>query len=173
LTTTPRRAAPRQPRHDGDRRGDKERAWGGDDEYRDRADRVGGKPPSAACQRQRERHERDGEPVGKPDERRTGRLRLLHQPYHTGIRRLVRGCRSEQLERLPGVDDAAAHVLARPVFDWQRLAGQRRLVEHARLQQPAVDRDDLAGPDEQPVAADHRTGRHLLNSVPDPPGGAW
>jgi hypothetical protein len=49
------------------------------------ADRVAGQPPGTAGQRQRERHEPDGEPVGDPDERCAGRLGLLDQPHHTRI----------------------------------------------------------------------------------------
>ena len=58
-----------------------------------------------------------------------------------------------QLEGVAGVGGAAADGRAADVGDRQRLAGQRRLVDH-RLGalHRAVDRDQLAGPDQHHVA---------------------
>ena len=60
------------------------------------------------------------------------------------------------LEGLPGVDRAAPRRLALPPCDRDRLAGQRRLIDHgARTQNDPVDGDHLAGAHENDVAYSH------------------
>ena len=58
-------------------------------------------------------------------------------------------------ERPGAVDGAAGDLVARPLFDRQRLAGQHRLVDVAgAVEHDAVDRDFFARPHPQPVARD-------------------
>jgi hypothetical protein len=123
---------PRQPRHDGDRRGQQQRARRGDHQHRNRADRIPTQRPRNGGQDQREWHEHDREPVRSAHERSSRRLRLLDQAHHTGVRGLGRSGGGEQVKRLTGVDDAAAHRIPDRPLNRQRLTGQRRFIQHGR-----------------------------------------
>ena len=142
---------PGQPGHDRDRGGEQQRARRRDDQHRDGADRVTAERPGRGREDERERHEEDGEPVGGAHERRRRGLRLLDQAHHPGVGGLGGRRGRDQLDRLPGVDHAAADVVAGDPLDRQRLPGERGLVQHRRAEQPAVDRDDLSGAHEQAV----------------------
>ena len=76
-----------------------------------------------------------------------------------------------QVDRLPRVDHAAADVVAGDPLDRQRLTGQRGLVQHGGGQQPAVDRDDLSGADQQPVTDDDVVDRDLDDAALDAAAG--
>ena len=135
-----------------DRRREDQRARRGDDEDRKRADRVAGSRPRGARHGQRQRQEERGIAVGHPHERRALGLGL---PDETDKRRICalrsRPGRAESKRR--SADSSAPHGLSGVAEDRQRLAGQRRLVEHRFVAlDHSVDRQHLARPDEHEVA---------------------
>ena len=139
---------PGEPGHDGDRGGQEQRARRCDDQHRDGEYRVTADRPGHPGQDQRERDEVDGDSIGGAHERRRRRLGLLHQADHAGVGGFGGDRGRQQVDRLPRVDHAAAHVVAGDPLDRQRLTGQCRLVQHGSRQQPAVHRDDLSGADQ-------------------------
>ena len=70
-------------------------------------------------------------------------------------------------ERVAAVDRSAEHIVARRLLDRQRLARHRRLIDVARSGgHPAVERDFLAGPDDDDVAdADVVDGQDALDTA--------
>ncbi len=143
---------PGQAGHDRDRSGEQQRARGRDDEHRDGPHRGPGHGPGDAGQRERQRDEEHGEAVGRADEGRRRRLGLLDEPDDVRVGRLGRRRRGDDVDRRAGVDDSAADVVTVRALDRHRLPGQGGLVERAGREQPAVDRDDLTGADDEHVA---------------------
>ena len=138
---------------DRDRRRQDQRAGCGDHEHRERAHRIARGDPGGAGDRERQRHEQDRVAVGQPDERRFLGLRRLHQADDAGVGALLGGGAGPEIERVAGVERAAARPLAGLTRDRQRLAGQRRFVEHrGAAHDHAVDRHDLAGAHQQAIA---------------------
>ncbi len=72
----------------------------------------------------------------------------------------------QQRERCPDVNGAAQHPASRFVDDGQGLAGETRLVEHGPTNRDAsVDGNDVADPDEDAVARDHRVDGHHVHAA--------
>ncbi len=166
-------AAARRPRDagdDGDGHGEDQRAGGRHHEHREPADRIAGEEPGPAGDRHRHRQEEEGEAVGEPYHGRLRPLGRLHHPDDAGIGALRRRTRHREVERLAGIGRTALDGLAAHPADRDRLAGERREVEHRRLRgDGAVGGDHLAAADEEPVAFDHRVDGHLLEDVAAPP----
>ena len=97
-------------------------------------------------------------------------LGLADEPDDAGVGALGGGPRRPQLEGLAGVGGAAADRPAAPDGGGQRLAGERRLVDHGlRARDDPVHRDDLARADDHAVADGELLHRHLLHRVADAP----
>ena len=161
LMRMPRRAACDDAGDEGDRRRQDERARRRRDQHREAADRIARQEPGRAGDDQRDGQQQQRVAVGQADERRLGGLRGGHQPHDARIGAFAGRRGGAHLESLAGVERAAARRLAFPAVDRDRLAGQRRLVEHgARAGDDAVDRDDFAGAHQDRVA-----DRDLLRSA--------
>ena len=94
--------------------------------------------------------------IRQADKRRLRGLRRIHHPDDTGIGAFACRCPGPNFEGLAGVDRTAPRRLSLPARDRDRLAGQRRLIDHgAGTQNDPVDRDYLAGAHQNDVAHDH------------------
>ena len=125
----------------------------GHDEDGQGADGVAGDGPGDTGDDQRERHEEDGVAVRHAHEGRLGGLGLLDQADDARVRAVLGRGGGQEVEGCTGVDGAGAHRIAGLAGGQARLARQRRFVEDGRVADDrAVDRDHLAGLDEQPVA---------------------
>ena len=153
----------RQAGHDGDRHRQNERTGRRHHQHRHRADGVARERPGGARQRHGDGEEEDGVAVGQPRHRRARALRRLHQPHDAGIGAFVGPPRGRQVEGLADIGRAAQCRLADPELHRQRLAGERRLVEHRHaLGHGAVHRHHVALAHQQPVAGQNQVERHLL-----------
>ena len=162
LTTTPARAQRGEPRAERDRRGQDQRARRRDDEHGERAHRVARKGPGETGDHGRDRQEDRGVAIGDPDEGRALAAGLLDEPHERGVGALGGRPQRAQLERRAGAARPAAHLPAAADRDRQRLAGERRLVDHRLLAlDHPVDRDDLARADDHTVAGNDDLHRHL------------
>ena len=157
----------RRPRHAGDdrhRHRQDQRAGGCHHHHRQPAHRVAGGEPRRAGDGERRHQEQDGEAVGEPRDWRALAGRLLDQPDDAGIGALRRRPPDDQVEGLAGIGGAAHHLAAGRPAHRQRLAGQRRLVEHRLVARGdgAVGRHHLAAAHQHAVAHRKRLDRHLL-----------
>ena len=143
----------RDARNIGDRSGEDQRAWRRCHEDGKPANRIAGKGPRDSGESERDGQKQEREPVRYPDGRRFGGLRCRRHPHDAGVGAFAFRCRRLKRKRLTHVDSAAAHRLALASRDGDRLAGEGRLVEHrVRVREDTVDRHDLAGAHEKPVA---------------------
>ena len=162
--STPAARAAADADHDRHRRRQAQRARTGDDQHRDRrAERVG-QPRLWTDHHPRRR--------GRPARRRSPPARTSRRPGRPAAGS-ARGCAAPRrpsarsarpaCRRRPSrpastkpplqVDRAADHLVARPLGDRHRLAGEQRLVDLAlAARHLAVDRDRLAGPHAQRIA---------------------
>ena len=102
--------------------------------------------------------------IREADKRRLRGLSRIHHPDDAGVRAFARRCPGPNLEGLPGVDRAAPRRLSLPACDRDRLAGQRRFVDHgAWTQNDPVDRDHLAGAHQNDVAYSHLFNWNVSN----------
>ena len=95
---------------------------------------------------------------------------MLDEPHDPRVRR--RCCRTERtnLDRLSGDGRSAADLLVEATPDGQRLAGQRRLVEHGlAADQRAIHRHDLTGEDQEPVTGGDVARRNVDEPTILPP----
>ena len=123
--------------HEGGGRGEPERAGAGDDEDGDgRGERCGqpaaGADPEAErgrCQRDDDRHEDAGDPVGEPLDLRLAVLRVLDETRH--LRQLGVGPDAGGADHQPpaGVHGGADDRVARADLDRHRLTGEHRRVD--------------------------------------------
>ena len=101
--------------------------------------------------------------VGQPRHRRARMLRRLHQPDDAGIGALVGAVRGQHVEGVADIGRAAEHGVAGLEPDRQRLAGERRLIEHRHaLGHRAVHRHHIAAAHQQPVAGHDELERDLV-----------
>jgi hypothetical protein len=137
----------------GDRGGEDQRTWCRCHKDGKPANRIVGEAPrdSGECERNGQKQER--EPVRHPDGRRFGGLRCGRHPHDAGVGAFAFCCRCLKRKGLPCVDSPAAHRLALAPRDGYRLTGEGRLVKHCvRVREYPIDRHDLAGAHEKPVA---------------------
>ena len=124
----------------------------GHDEDRQGAHGVARDGPGDPGDDQRERHEEDGVAVRHAHEGRLGRLGLLDQADDARVRAVFGRGGGEQVEGCTGVDRPGAHRVAGLAGGQARFTGQGQFVEDGRIADDrAVDRDHLAGLDEQPI----------------------
>ena len=116
------------------------------------------------------RHSRDRQEedrrvaIGDPDEGRALAAGLLDEPHERRIGALRRRTQRAQLEGRAGAARPASHLPTAADRDRQRLAGERRLVEHSLLAlDHPVDRDDLSRADDHTIA-----GNDDLRPAPRP-----
>ena len=109
----------------------------------------------APASEERQRDEGDGDPVRHPHKWGRRRLGLRDEADDARIRRLRRRRRSDQLHGASRIDHTRADNVAWYALDRQRLARQRRLIEHGRGQQATIDGNDLTGADQQPIPRYH------------------
>ena len=156
-------------RHAGDdrhRHGEDERAGGGDHHHRQPAHRIAARDPGAAGNGHGHGKKGDGVAVGEADRRGLLTLGLPHQADDPGIGALARRTRDDEVERLAGIGRSAHHRLAIRTPRRQRLAGERRLVEHRHtVGDVAVGRHDFAAADQHPVARHDLLDRRLRKSL--------
>ena len=119
-------------------------------------------------------HEVAGDDVGQPLDRRLGALGLLDQLDDLGQGGVLADPDGPEAEAAPLVDRRPDDGVAGPLVDGQALAGDHGLVDGGpALDDDAVDRDGLAGPDDEDVADAHVFDRHLALAVgPDDAGRA-
>ena len=154
---------PRQTRHDRDRGGQQERAGGRHDEDRHRPDRVARDAPRRSPARARVRGTKST--ANRSAVRTKGAddgLGLLDEADDTGVRRLGRQRRREDLDGTTRVDDTAADLVARRPLDREGLPGEGRLVEDG-----AVERG--ARRPGRPPPCRRRGGRRARRRRPAPP----
>ena len=150
---------------EGDRRRQDERAGRGRDQHREAAHQIAGEEPGGAGHRERQRQEQERIAIGEPHERRLGGLRRRHQPHDARIGAFAGDRRRRHLEGLAGIQRAAEELRALRLDHRDRLAGQRRLVDHGAVAADhAVDRNDLAGAHQHPVADRDVADRHVLDA---------
>ena len=100
-----------------------------------------------------ERHEDLGDPVGEALDRRLRALGTLDEVDDARQRGVAPDAGRAHDERAGRVLGRPDDLVARPDRDRDRLAGQhRRIDRRRRLDDDAVDRDAVAGPDAQEVA---------------------
>ena len=154
--------------HDRGRRREAHRARAGDDHDPDECREREREPRLRAEQRTRRRtsptatHDdgRDedlGDPVGEALDRRLRALRALDELDDPGQGRVAADARRAHHERAGRVERRADDLVAGLLRGRDRLAGEHRLVDRARaLDEHAVDRDLVAGPDAEQVARARR-----------------
>ena len=151
------------PDHDRRRRREAHRARAGDDEDGDERGqgerqtrlRAGDEPDDERGRGDDEddRHEDLGDPVGEALDRRLRALGALDEVDDPGQRRVAPDTGRAHDERAGRVLGRPDDLVARPDRDRDRLAGQHRCVDRRpALDDDAVDRDPVAGPDAQEVA---------------------
>ena len=120
------------------------------------------------------RQEHDGVAVGQPRHRGARALGGFHQADDAGIGAFRGRPGGLEIEGVADIGRAAQHRLAAALLHRQRLAGERRLVEHRHpFDHRAVDRHHVALADQQPVAGHNEIERDLLEpAVPVPHGAA-
>ena len=155
----------RQPRHQGDRGSQDERARGGHDQDR-HCPLSPGDCPCGSGRGQAYQQEPQRVPVGQPDERGLRLLCLRYQADDPGVGAVGGPGRSQQIKWPPRIHHAAAHRLTLRPLDGKRLAGQRRLIQDRRAAgHRAVNRNNLARCHQQQVTWDNRVQRHGLQSA--------
>lgn len=164
-------AAPRglrRARDESRRRGEDQRTGRRRDEHREAANRVLRERPGGAGDQQRGGQEQQGIAIRHPHEGGLGALRRRHQSDDAGVSALPRQRRGLHLEGFAGIDRSAQHGFAGVAKDRQWLARHRRFIERGLCADDlAIDRDDLAGADQQNVADADRLDRNVLDRVRD------
>ena len=156
------RAARARPGDERDRRRQDERAGRGHDQHRERRHGRSGDEPAEPGDSQGDWQEQRRRPIGEARSRCPIGLGLLDEAHDARIRRRRRRAQRANVDRLPDDARAAADLLPGRAPRRQRLAGQRRLVEHgAPARERAVDGHDLAGEHHQEVAGQHLARRHV------------
>ena len=167
LDDDPAAGRPADPGHDRDRHREQQRARRRDHEDRQRPDGVAGQDPGQRGHAEGKRDEQQRVPVGQADERRLGRLRLLHQAHDARVRAVLRGRGGKEVERGAGVDRARADRVAR-LAAWRgatrRSAPTRRASpgRRSRGRRPARPRPASPGsghPPRRPRSGDRRSRR--------------
>ena len=167
FTITPAVRRARDAGHERDRRGEDQRTRGRDHHHREEAHRVAGDGPGEPGDAERDGQEDRRVAVGEPNERGALGLGMARRDDDSGVRALGRGARRSQLEGVARVGGAAAHLAAFAAPHGQRLAGQRRLVEHCdSVRHDAVHRDHLAGADDDESPGTQIADRHLPIALP-------
>ncbi len=157
--------------HDGRWRCQSQRTGAGDDQHSHHVDHALGKAHAAKDEPGEEgdqghadhhRHKDPRDPVGQPLDRRLRALGLFHQADDLSQRRLGAHAGRLELEQALLVDGPAHNLIARPLVNRQALAGEHRLVHRrAALDDDAIHRQPLAGPDHHQVAQHHRLHGYL------------
>jgi len=142
-------------------RGQAERARAGDDQHRHGSGESGWhagaaaqpEPQGARGERDDDRHEDAGDPVGQPLDRRLPALGLFDEPGHLGQLGVGTDARRPDHHPPAGVDRRADHVGTRADLDRDRFAGDQRLVDSGgALDDDAVGHDLLPRPYDEQVA---------------------
>ena len=162
-------------RHDRDRRRDHERARAGDHQQNQRT--IDPRAPCPAEHRRNDsntcgedEHGRRVQPCEPIDEgltRSALRLCAFHEMNDACDRGVAAQPRHFDFERVPAVYCSSKHIVAWRLLDRERLARHRRLIDVARSGgHPAVERDFLAGPDDDDIAeADVVDGQYALHTT--------
>ena len=132
FTMIPRRAAREMPATTAIGTARIKRAGRGDHQHAQRAHRVAGQQPGGAGDHERDRDEDHRVAVGHPHERGLLLLRLRDQPDDARVRALGGGRHRSEVDGGPRVHRAGSDRVAVRPLGRAGLAGERRLVEHAR-----------------------------------------
>ena len=150
------------------RRGQDQRTWGGDHHDGECAFRIPADRPGKARHQDGGRQEEPGVAVGHAHEWRALGLRLLDQPHERRVGAVARWTVGPDVERGARVGRSAQHGHALPQGLGKRLAAERARVHDGLVtDHGAVDRNDLAGPDQDHVTRLNPVHRDLLESVVD------
>ncbi len=150
---TPRRAARRKPRDDGDGSGEDQGTRRGDDEDGDGTSRVTAHRPRRSGQHEAQGQEGAGVAVRHADEGGARCLGVLDEPYDAGVGAVGGRRRGPEIEGFASVDRAAPDGLTGRALDGQGFAGHARLVEDGEPSHDhTVDGDGVTRPDQQHVA---------------------
>ena len=153
---------------EGDRRRQNQRTRRRRDQHGEAADQIARDQPGDEGERERDGQEDQRIAVGQPHERRLGGLRRGHQAHDAGIGAFAGGRRHRHFKGLAGVQRAAEDGGAARLDHRDRFAGQRQFVDRGRARcDDAVDRNDFAGPHQEPIADGDVADRHLLDAVVD------
>ena len=159
-----------QPRHEGDRRREDQRARCRHDQDGECRDWRVREDPAERCDPEGDRKEHDRGAIGQARRARTVRLGVLDEPHDPRVRRSCRRTERTDLDRLSGDGRPAADLLVEAAPDGQRLAGQCRLVEYSlAADEGAIHRHDLTGEDQELVAGRDVVGGNIDESTVLPP----
>ena len=153
---------------EGNRRRQDERAGRGGDEHGEAANEVARDQPGDEGDRKRDGQEHQRIAVGEPHERRLGGLRRRHQAHDARIGAFAGHGRRGHVEGRAGVQRAAEGGRAFGLDHRDRFAGQRQFIDRRGVRRDhAVDRNDFAGPHQEPVADRNVADRHVLDAIVD------